>query len=186
MRISIAFKIFGIALTLLVLLAIAAAFSTVNVRRVANEVESIGHYFTPLSQAAGRIQIRQLQQALIGIRLALHKQLVVGVSSPYPKLATFSRELLKHWEALFTFARLEGVEPTNNAAERALRHAVLWRKGSFGSRSEEGCRFVERLLSVRATCVQQGRNLFDFLTEAVDAAWAGRSAPLLVQVLQNA
>lgn len=134
----------------------------------------------------GWLERAQLQQALIGIRLALHKQLVVGVSSPYPKLATFSRELLKHWEALFTFARLEGVEPTNNAAERALRHAVLWRKGSFGSRSEEGCRFVERLLSVRATCVQQGRNLFDFLTEAVDAAWAGRSAPLLVQVLQNA
>jgi transposase len=57
---------------------------------------------------------------------------------------------------------------------------VLWRKGCFGSRSEAGCRFVERLLSVRATCAQQGRKLFAFLTEAVEAAWAGKPAPLLV------
>lgn len=128
----------------------------------------------------------QLQHVLIEIRLRLRAQLVAGVSSPYPKVAAFSRDLLKHWEALFTFARVEGVEPTNNAAERALRHAVLWRKGSFGSRSEEGCRFVERLLSIRATCAQQGRNLFAFLTEAIAAAWAGRPAPLLVQALGGA
>jgi adenylate cyclase len=76
MRISIAYKIFGIALTLLVLLAIAAAISTTNVRRVASEVESIGHYFTPLSQAAGRIQIRQLQQALVFERLLQRHDLV--------------------------------------------------------------------------------------------------------------
>ncbi len=75
---------------------------------------------------------------------------------------------------------MEGVEPTNNAAERALRPAVLWRKGSFGSRSEEGCRFVERLLSVRATCAQQERSLFSFLTAAVAAAWAGKEAPSLI------
>ncbi len=128
----------------------------------------------------------QLQHTLIGIRLRLREQLVAGLSNPYPKVATFSRTLLKHWEALFTFARVEGVEPTTNAAEPALRHAVLWRKGSFGSRSEEGCRFVERMLSVRATCVQQGRDLCAFLTEAMSAAWAGRPAPLLVQALGGA
>jgi transposase len=91
-----------------------------------------------------------------------------------------SRELMAHWDALFTFSRVEGVEPTNNAAERALRHAVLWRKGCFGSRSEAGCRFVERMLSVHATCAQQERSLFAFVTEAVQAAWAGNPAPVLV------
>ena len=97
MRISIAFKIFGIALTLLVLLAVAAAFSTVNVRRVANEVESIGHYFTPLSQAAGRIQVRQLQQALVFERLLQRYNLVAradaSVASAENEFAELGRQI---------------------------------------------------------------------------------------------
>jgi transposase len=121
-----------------------------------------------------------LQQALLPIRLAMHELLRVGVSSPYPQLAGLSRELLAQWEARWTFSRVAGVEPTNNAAERALRPAVRWRKGSFGSRSAEGCRFVERLLRVRATCARQGRPLFAFVTEAVRAAWAGEPAPTLI------
>jgi transposase len=121
-----------------------------------------------------------LQQALIPVRLAMQEVLRAGVESPYAKIASLSRELLAQWEALWTFSRVEGVEPTNNAAERALRPAVLWRKGSFGSRSAEGCRFVERLLSVRATCVQQERALFEFITAVVAAAWAGEAAPTLI------
>lgn len=121
-----------------------------------------------------------LQQALIPVRLAMRDRLSAGVSSPYPKIAAFSRELLAHWDALWTFSRVEGVEPTNNAAERALRHAVLWRKGCFGSRSEAGCRFVERMLSVHATCAQQERSLFAFVTQVIQAAWAGAPAPILV------
>jgi transposase len=129
---------------------------------------------------AGWIEQVALQQALIPVRLAMRDKLQEGADSPHPKIASFSRELLAHWEALFTFSRVEGVEPTNNAAERALRPAVLWRKGCFGSRSEAGCRFVERMLSVRATCVQQQRSLFAFVSEAVEAAWAGQPAPVLV------
>jgi transposase len=121
-----------------------------------------------------------LQQALIPVRNTMRTQLMDGVGSPYPKIAGFSRELLTHWDALWTFSRVEGIEPTNNAAEQALRHAVLWRKGSFGSRSAEGCRFVERMLSVHATCRQQERSLVAFVTEAVQAAWAGAPAPILV------
>lgn len=121
-----------------------------------------------------------LQQALIPVRLAMREKLHAGADSPWPKIASFSRELLKHWDALLTFSRVEGIEPTNNAAERALRHAVLWRKGCFGSRSEAGCRFVERMLSVQATCKQQQRSPFAFMTEAVEAAWAGKPAPVLV------
>jgi transposase len=121
-----------------------------------------------------------LQQALLAVRLAMQERLRAGVRSPHPQIAGLSRELRAQWEALWTFSRVEGVEPTNNAAERALRPAVLWRTGCFGSRSAEGCRFVERLLSVRATCVQQERALFAFVTAAVQAAWANQPAPPLV------
>ena len=76
--------------------------------------------------------------------------------------------------------RVEGVEPTNNRAEQALRPAVLWRKGCFGAHSAEGNRFVERILTVSATCTQQNRHLLSFLTEAVDAYWPCLPAPKLV------
>lgn len=120
-----------------------------------------------------------LQQALLPIRHRMHAALVVGQASAWPKIATFSKELLAHWDALWTFSRVDGVEPTNNAAERALRPAVLWRKGCFGSRSEAGCRFVERMLSVRATCASQGKKLFTVVTHALHAAWTGCAPPVL-------
>jgi len=80
---------------------------------------------------------------------------------------------------------VEGVEPTNNVAERALRPAVLWRKGSFGSDSEVGSRFAERLLTVAATCRQQGRGLLDFLVAAGEAALHGTAAPSLLPAGQG-
>jgi transposase len=91
-----------------------------------------------------------------------------------------SDELLNLWPALWRFVTEEGVEPTNNAAERALRPAVLWRKGCFGAQSEAGNRFVERILTVSATCRQHNRDLLTFLTEAVSAYWAGQPAPSLL------
>jgi transposase len=118
-----------------------------------------------------------LQQALIPVRLALHERLEAGQSCGWDKLQAFCRDLLTHWEALWTFSRVEGMEPTNNLAERALRPAVVWRKSCFGTQSALGSRFVERILSVRATCAQQGRNLFAFLTDVVRAAWASQPAP---------
>ena len=82
--------------------------------------------------------------------------------------------------ALWTFVRQEGVEPTNNAAERALRHGVLWRKGSFGTHSPAGSRFVERILTVRDTLRQQQRNVLDYLTEACQATLHHRPAPSIL------
>ncbi len=90
------------------------------------------------------------------------------------------RELEKWWPALWSFARVEGVEPTNNGAERALRPAVLWRKGCFGSDSEAGSRFAERLLTVVASCRQQGLPLLAFLVTAGEAALRGTAAPSLL------
>jgi transposase len=94
----------------------------------------------------------------------------------------FCKELCEHREHLWTFVEVAGVEPTNNAAERALRHAVIWRKLSFGTQSAAGSRFVERLLTVVETGRRQGRDVFAWLTEAVRAHLGGRPAPLLVAV----
>ena len=80
---------------------------------------------------------------------------------------------------------MEGVEPTNNIAERALRPAVLWRKGSFGSDSATGSRFTERLLTVVATCRQQGRPLLDFLAAASEAALRDSPPPSLISARQG-
>ena len=120
-----------------------------------------------------------LQQALIPVRLALHELLRHGAASAWTKLQATCQDLLRHWDALWTFSRMAGLEPTNNLAERALRPAVVWRKSCYGTQSALGSRFVERMLSVRATCAQQGRNLFALLTDAVRAAWVGQPAPSL-------
>ncbi len=118
-----------------------------------------------------------LQQALLPVRVAWEELLHHSAMAAWETLRKFARDLQRHWEALWAFSRIEGVEPTNNVAERALRPAVLWRKGCFGTQSAAGSRFVERMLSVRATCIQQGRQLFRFLVEAVQAAWTGQPAP---------
>ena len=87
--------------------------------------------------------------------------------------------------AVWTFARVDGGEPTNHVEERALRPAVLWRKGSFGADSEAGSRFAERLLTVVASCRQQSRPLLDFLVAAVEAALRGSSSPSLLSAGQG-
>ncbi|HEY7060782.1 MAG TPA: IS66 family transposase [Chloroflexota bacterium] len=126
---------------------------------------------------AGEFDRPELRRRLIPLQARLARLLRRGQDNPDHKAAGLCRELTKWWPALWTFARVEGVEPTNNGAERALRPAVLWRKGSFGSNSEAGSRFVERLLTVVATCRQQGRPLLDFLVAAVQAA-TGQPAAL--------
>ena len=123
---------------------------------------------------------KELQQRLIPLRARLGRLLRRGQENADRKAAGLCRELTKWWRALRTFARVEGVEPTNNVAERALRPAVLWREGSFGSDSEAGSRFAERLLTVVATCRQQGRRLLEFLAAAGEAALQGTAAPSLL------
>ena len=97
------------------------------------------------------------------VRVLLERGTVCGCV----KTAGVCRELLAIESSLWTFATRGGVEPTNNAAERAVRHAVCWRKTSYGTDSERGSRFVERILTVVATCRQQGRGVLDFLIQAL-------------------
>jgi transposase len=121
-----------------------------------------------------------LQAALIPVQQAIRERLERGQQYKWHRISGLSRELLALWEGLWTFVSAEGVEPTNNAAERALRPAVLWRKGCFGTRSAAGSRFVERMLSVSATCAQHERHLLTFLTDAIAAHWRGLPAPVLL------
>ena len=129
---------------------------------------------------AGEIERAELVRRLEPVQQQMQELLAQGQSLPLPKAVTFSREVAQRWVGLWTFIYVEGVEPTNNGAERALRPAVLWRKGCFGAQSEGGNQFVERLLTVRATCAQQERHLWTFLSDAVVAHWAGKPAPVLV------
>jgi len=129
---------------------------------------------------AGECDRQELRRRLIPLQARLGRLLRRGQDSPDVKAAALCRQLRKWWPGLWTFARVEGVEPTNNGAERALRPAVLWRKGSFGSDSEAGSRFAERLLTVVASCRQQGRPLLAFLVAAGVAALQGSAVPSLL------
>jgi len=91
----------------------------------------------------------------------------------------FANNLLKIWPALWTFVEVEGVEPTNNAAERSLRGPVIHRKLSHGTRSDDGERFIERALSASVTCRLQGRSLFAYLAELFSAHVRGDPLPAL-------
>ncbi len=110
----------------------------------------------------------------------MREQLERGAECSYKKTAGTCRKLLKQESWLWTFVWAEGIEPTNNDAEQVLRHAVLWRKSSGGTDSEAGSRFVERMLSVVATCRQQNRNVWELLTACCRARLDGSDAPSLL------
>jgi len=123
---------------------------------------------------------RWLQRLLAKIRPDVVALLRRGSRCRCAKTAGMCREMLAVEPALWTFASIEGVEPTNNAAERTVRPAVLWRKRSFGCHSEEGCRFVERLLTVVQTLRLQRRRVLDYLQDALEAHRTGLPAPKLL------
>lgn len=116
------------------------------------------------------------------LRQRVEALLKKGAECGESKTQQACRRILKLAPALWTFVRLEGVEPTNNTAERAVRPGVLWRKGSFGTDSPRGSRFAERMMTTVATCKQQGRNVLDYVTSAVEASLRGEPAPSLLPV----
>jgi len=90
----------------------------------------------------------------------------------------FARRLHKEIDCLWVFLMTEGVSPTNNHAERMLRFAVMWRKRSQGVASEKGCRWVERILTLRQTCLLQSRKLFPVLVDAVGSYFKDQTPDL--------
>jgi transposase len=129
---------------------------------------------------AGELERATLQTKMQPLQAEFAALLAEGPTLSHHKARGFCADLLKYESALWTFLAVEGIEPTNNAADRALRPAVLWRKGSFGSQSDAGLRFVERILTVTATCRQQQRPLLPFLTAALHAHWASLPPPSLL------
>jgi transposase len=108
------------------------------------------------------------------------KSLLLRGAAEYLSCSGMRRELLKAESRLWTFVRIAGVGPTNNAAERSIRPAVLWRKTSFGVQSERGRKFVERMLTVRASCRLRGVSVAEFVKNAVAARRNGDVAPSLL------
>jgi transposase len=128
----------------------------------------------------GKWSRERFQCALYRTRQEVHNLLERGRHCAQAATAGTCAELLAHESALWTFVDHEGVEPTNNLAERVLRPAVLWRRRSYGTRSASGSRFVERMLTVVTSCRLQERNVLDYITEACSAAVAGKTAPSLL------
>jgi transposase len=128
----------------------------------------------------GTWQRATLRRHVSGLRPVFRETLAAGTYCGCAKTAATCRELLALEPALWTFVRVEGIEPTNNAAERALRHAVQWRKSSYGTESTTGSQFVEHILTMVATCRQQERPVLAYLTQCCQALYAGTPSPSLL------
>jgi len=128
----------------------------------------------------GQLTRRGLRRRLAPLRLRLRHLLRRHINNPVREARALVKDLIEYGSALWTFARVEGIEPTNNAAERAVRKAVLWRKNSFGSASRCGSRFAERMLTVCESLRAQGRSILDFLVASIHARLAGADRPSLL------
>jgi transposase len=128
----------------------------------------------------GTLKRSTFRSYMTPLRREVERLLEAGSQCGVAKTEGTCREILKRREALWTFVQVEGVEPTNNTAERAIRPGVQWRKGSFGTQSQDGSRFVESMMTVVATLKQQKRNVLDYLTAAHGAALRGEPAPSLL------
>ncbi len=133
----------------------------------------------------GTLERKKFEDRMVRLRREVRRALEEGSRCGCVKTSATCFEILKVEEGLWTFARVPGIEPTNNAAERALRFAVIWRRISGGTDSQRGSRFVERTLSVVATCRQQKRNVLEYLTSCFAAAHRGQPIPSLVPISQT-
>ena len=121
-----------------------------------------------------------LQESIAELRVRMEDALDRGTRSEHSFIAGRCRSILTRPEALWVFASTEGVEPTNNAAERAIRPLVILRKLSYGTQSAAGSRFVETVQTMLETCRQQGRNAFEFITDAITKARRQEPLPSLL------
>jgi transposase len=128
----------------------------------------------------GTMTRAEFQKLLVPLRQHVVMRLQEGAACSVPAVAGRCREILALEPALWTFASVEDVEPTNNVGERRIRHGVMWRKTSFGTDSPNGSRFVERILTVVTTLRIQGRNVLDYVASACEASLQGRDAPSLL------
>jgi transposase len=143
--------------------------------RIVKELFAAWHRFQK-----GQVTRRKLKTMIEPLQRRLSKALVEGGLGDDARVAKFCENVLMIESALWTFVTHEGVEPTNNHMERMVRRAVLWRRRSFGCNSTSGCRFVERILTVVQTCRLHGKNVLEYLYDAVRSHRAGQSCPCLL------
>ena len=128
----------------------------------------------------GRMSFATFQSKMKPVQAKVGELLREGATCKHKKTAGTCRDILKREAALWTFVYKEGIEPTNNIAEQKVRPGVLWRKVSFGTQSDAGSRFAERMMTVVATLKQQDRNVLDYFVEACEAANWDKPAPSLI------
>lgn len=128
------------------------------------------------------ISIKCRNQKLSYCRKRVELDLIDGLASGSNELARFCENVLNDFDKLWTFTKFHDVDPTNNLAERDLRKLVLWRKKSYGTRSERGQKFVERISSVGETLNRAGHNILTFISNAVSSFYKGLEAPYISQI----
>ena len=134
-----------------------------------------------LARCEFRVAVEEIRASIkASLQEAADYSIGTQEKTPLAKTVRTCRQLLKVEPAMWLFVSIEGVEPTNNAAERAIRPAVIWRRTSFGSQTQAGSAFVTRMLTVVTTLKSQQRHLLEFMTQAVVAARTGKPAPCLL------
>jgi transposase len=128
----------------------------------------------------GTMSRRRFQNVMLSIRPLVENLLARGQRLDIRGVSGSCEDILEHKLALWTFVDHEGIDPTNNHAERELRGFVLWRKKCFGSQSDRGDRFAARIMTVAHSLRKQRRHVLEYLTDACRAALAGRPAPSLL------
>lgn len=132
----------------------------------------------------GTLQWKTFQRRMPELQERVESLLEAGASFD-GKLGGKCRDICKHKKNLWTFVQDQNVEPTNNFAERIVRQGVLWRKSSFGTQSERGAWYVERVLTVCATCQLQGRSVIEYLRHVCHCHLNGLPVPSLIKTADD-
>jgi transposase len=130
----------------------------------------------------GKLSRRIFVAWMAPVRAQLEEVLERAVAADITRLSGSCADMLAHKHALWTFVDRDGIEPTNNHAERELRAFVLWRKRCFGAQSDRGNLFAERLMTIAHTARKQNQNVLAFLTGCCEAHMTGSAAPSLFDV----
>ena len=130
----------------------------------------------------GLLPWSDFHSAMQAIRHDVCCLLTIGTFVNYAQTWKTCQNIIQLKQALWTFVNKEEVEPTNNDTERSLKRSVIWRRRSFGTQSEKGSCFVERILTTVAALHQQKRDILDYIVEAYREYRLGCSTPALLTV----
>ena len=129
---------------------------------------------------SGQLKQPQFEQVMSVMSANIEQALQRGVDCGESKTANTCKRLLNARAGLWTFVRTPGVMPTNNLAERSIRHYVIWRKISLGTQSARGSLYTQRVMTIVGSCKLQGRNVLEFMTQAMNAHFGKNTTPSLV------